>query len=49
VVDYLEMRFGDLYETPARPHLAQTVQTVSTRPAVQRTRPLFTQFTPLDA
>jgi glutathione S-transferase len=49
VIDYLKMRFGDLYESPARPHLAQMVEMVSARPAVQRTRPLFTQFTPLDA
>ncbi len=49
VVDYLTMRFGDVYETPARPHLAQIVEAVSTRPAVLQTRPLFTHFTPLGA
>ena len=49
VVDYLAMRFGDAYATPARPHLARLVAVVSERPAVARTRPLFTQFVPIEA
>ena len=47
-VEYLQMRFGDAFDSADRWQLADLVSALRDRPALASTRPLFTKFTPLD-
>ena len=48
VVEYLQMRFGDAFDSAERPHLARLVSALRERPALASTRPLFIKFIPFD-
>ena len=48
VVEYLQMRFGNAFDFPERPHLTLLVSALRDRPALASTRPLFTKFIPFD-
>ncbi|WP_201832524.1 glutathione S-transferase family protein [Microvirga zambiensis] len=48
VVEYLQMRFGSTFDSADRWHLADLVSVLRDRPALARTRPLFTKFVPFD-
>ncbi len=48
VVEYLQMRFGNAFDSPERPHLTRLVSALRERPALASTRPLFTKFIPFD-
>jgi glutathione S-transferase len=48
VVEYLQMRFSDAFESADRPQLSALVSALKDRPSLASTRPLFTKYTPLD-
>ena len=48
VVEYLQMRFGDAFDSAKRPHLSALVSALKDRPSLAITKPLFTKFTPRD-
>lgn len=48
VVEYLQMRFGDAFDSADRPHLSALVSALKDRPSLASTKPLFTKFIPLD-
>jgi len=48
VVEYLQMRFGSVFESVDRPQLASLVAALRDRLALASTRPLFTKFIPYD-
>ena len=48
VVEYLQMRFGDAFDSAKRPHLFALVSALKARPSLSSTKPLFTKFTPID-
>jgi len=47
-VEYLQMRFGDAFNSAERPGLFALVSALKDRPSLSSTKPLFTMFPPLD-
>lgn len=48
VVEYLQMRFGDAFDSASRPQLSALVAALKDRPSLASTKPLFTKFIPRD-
>jgi hypothetical protein len=48
VVEYLQMRFGEAFDSASRPQLSALVAALKDRPSLASTKPLFTKFIPRD-
>lgn len=48
VVEYLQMRFGDAFDSAERANLSALVAALKDRPSLAGTKPLFTKFIPID-